>query len=509
MIVNRRREMGGIADDGYIHFADQEVVRVLIAKGVMQEGEGLTVAQASELPAGGGGAYDNWWHSNTTIKEFDEIKYFGRLKNGAHQMGGWFYHATNLESVDLTGFTRLFGYMTFEDCKNLEYFHGRNSAPNTLSLEDLTSFNTSFKGCLKLHHITSLGSITSVSGFDNCSNLETVNLPSSCIDLGSYCFKSDSKLHTINLSHVTTIRNNAFEGCSYLEYCDGPNSTQGELNLPNLAGTLGSNAFRGCVKLTSIASLGSITSIESSAFENCTNLTTINFPSTLTSVGANAFNNTTWFNNQPDGPIIINGNILYKYKGTLTGIYTIPSNITSVSPSCFNGQSSLTEVTSWPSNITTMPSNCFYDSGLTSFDLTGIVTIESNAFRNTKLTSIVIPNSVTTLGNDCFSYCSDLTSITIGTGVTALGRKIFSKCTSLETLVIPSNVKSLERDTLQDCTSLQWVRLDSTTMVSLNNASCFNNTNNCIIYVPSDLVDSYKVNSKWSSLASRIQAIST
>jgi hypothetical protein len=308
---------------------------------------------------------------------------------------------------------------------------------------------------------------------------------------------------------VTNLQDrDAFNGCSSLEYCDGPNSTQGELNLPNLTGTLGTSVFKGCAKLTSIISLGTISSIGGNAFENCTNLATINFPSTITSVGANAFNNTAWYNRQPDGEVVISS-CLYKYKGTYIGTYTIPSNITSISPSCFYGQSALTGITSWPSSQTTIPNACFQNSGLESFDLTGIVTIEGNAFRNSKLTSIVIPNSVTTLGDDCFSQCSDLTSITIGTGVTGLGRNIFSLCNSLETLVIPSNVKSLERDTLQNCTSLQWVRLESTTMVSLFNASCFNNTNNCIIYVPSDLVDTYKEDSKWSSLASRIQAITT
>lgn len=382
---------------------------------------------------------------------------------------------------------------------------------NLVNLTQTVSNNTGcFDSCLGLKYVTSLGAIPYLDAvFSNCTNLETVVLPITCIALYGNAFRNCTKLSTINLSHLTTISNNVFEGDSNLEYCDGEDSAQGVLYCPNLTGTLGNSAFKGCAKLTSVASLGSITSIGSSVFENCVNLATINIPSTVTSVGANAFNNTVWYNSQSDGPIVINGCILYKYKGTYIGTYTIPSNITSISPSCFYGQSSLTGIASWPSSQTTIPNACFQNSGLESFDLTGIVTIEGNAFRNSKLTSIVIPNSVTSLGNDCFSQCSDLASVTIGTGVTSLGRNIFSMCPSLETLVIPSNVKSLERDTLERCTSLQWVRLESTTMVSLNNASCFNNTNDCIIYVPSDLVDSYKADSIWSSLADRIQAIPT
>lgn len=283
------------ADSYYIRFADPEVVRVLIAIGVMQEGEGLTTTQANDLPAGSGGANEYLWSDNTTIKEFDEIKYFGRLKNGYHQMGQWFTNATNLESVDLTGFTFLNGYRLFEGCRNLEYFHGRNNTPNTLNLEDLTNLNATFKGCLKLHHIASLGNIASIceNVFQNCTNLETVNLPISCLVLDSGCFRSGSKLHTINLSHVTTIRNSVFNGCSLLEYCDGPNSTQGELNLQNLTGTLGDNAFKGCAKLTSITSLGSITSIGESAFKDCSSLTSVTINAiTPPTLGSNAFDNT-------------------------------------------------------------------------------------------------------------------------------------------------------------------------------------------------------------------------
>lgn len=317
--------------------------------------------------------------------------------------------------------------------------------------------------------------------------------------IGYYAFHNCTNLVIPNLSlpNLVTLEREAFRGVQITIISDLGQIT----TIPN-------NCFYGCNQLTTVSSLGQATSIGDSAFENCTSLTTINFPSTITSVGNNALKNTAWIDSQPDGAIII-GSCLYTYKGSAVGIYAIPSNITSVNSSCFYGQSSLTGITSWPSSQNTIPNACFQNSGLTSFDLTGIVTIEANAFRNSKLTSIVIPNSVTTLGGDCFSQCSDLTSVTIGTGVTALGRNIFSWCTSLETLVIPSNVKSLERDTLSYCTSLQWVQLESTTVVSLNNSSCFNNTNNCEIRVPANLVNDYKAASQWSNLESRIVAIQT
>lgn len=353
---------------------------------------------------------------------------------------------------------------------------------------------------------------TSVTGlpsnaFYQWSTITEITLPSTLTSLGTNAFAGCTSLKKINLNNVTRIGHNAFCGDSNLEQFT-LEGNQGELNLPNLTSwNSGNNQFIG-TKVTAVLSLGSVTTIPAGCFKNCTNLSSITFPQNLSAVDAEALDGTAWYDNQPDGTVIINNTILYKYKGSITGTYTVPSNITYISGSCFKDKNGLTGVV-WPNSLYIIPNACFQNSGLTSFDLTGIVTIESNAFRNSKLTSIVIPNSVTTLRDNCFYQCPDLTSITIGTGVISLGRNIFSMCSSLETLVIPSNVKSLERDTLTDCTSLQWVRLESTTMVSLNNASCFNNTNNCIIYVPSDLVDTYKGDSKWSSLASRIQAIPT
>ncbi|MFW5517387.1 MAG: leucine-rich repeat domain-containing protein [Segatella copri] len=47
------------------------------------------------------------------------------------------------------------------------------------------------------------------------------------------------------------------------------------------------------------------------------------------------------------------------------------------------------------------------------------------------MTSITIPNSVTSLGDECFYGCSGLTSITIPNSVTSLGHRCFYECSGL------------------------------------------------------------------------------
>ena len=56
-----------------------------------------------------------------------------------------------------------------------------------------------------------------------------------------------------------------------------------------------------------------------------------------------------------------------------------------------------------------------------------------------------IPNSVTSLGDDCFSGCSSLTSITIPNSDTSLGDYCFEGCSSLTSIyMIPSTPPSTE-----------------------------------------------------------------
>ena len=52
------------------------------------------------------------------------------------------------------------------------------------------------------------------------------------------------------------------------------------------------------------------------------------------------------------------------------------------------------------------------------------------------ITSIVIPNTVTTIGNNAFSDCSNLTSVTISSSVTSIGDYAFASCINLTTITI-------------------------------------------------------------------------
>ena len=92
-------------------------------------------------------------------------------------------------------------------------------------------------------------------------------------------------------------------------------------------------------------------------------------------------------------------------------------------------------------------------SRLTSVIIPDSVTsIGNNAFQEcTGLTSVTIPNSVTSIGNSAFLYCSGLTSVTIPNSVTSIGVEAFGVCNSLSSINIPDSVTSIGDNAFCEC----------------------------------------------------------
>ena len=122
------------------------------------------------------------------------------------------------------------------------------------------------------------------------------------------------------------------------------------------------------------------------------------------------------------------------------------------------------------------------------------------------ITSLVIPNTVSAIGNYAFSSCNSLVSVTIPSSVTSIGYSSFSGCGSLTSVTITSSVTSIDYKGFNGCYSLTSVTCESTTPPTIDEY-VFDNTNNCPIYVPSSSVSAYKAATNWSRYTSRIQAI--
>jgi len=151
----------------------------------------------------------------------------------------------------------------------------------------------------------------------------------------------------------------------------------------------------------------------------------------------------------------------YGPQGTDSGTINYPAN--EVPCRAFYRRNSLKSVI-LPSSVTVIGNGAFNDCvGLTSVTLPASVnSIEDRAFESCSgLRSITIPSSVNFIGDYAFSSCSGLTSITIPNSVTNIGVHAFSSCTGLTSINLSTSVTSIMDYAFYGCTRLSSVFIPS------------------------------------------------
>ena len=141
--------------------------------------------------------------------------------------------------------------------------------------------------------------------------------------------------------------------------------------------------------------------------------------------------------------------------------------------------------------VTSLGDNCFsWCSGLTSITIPSSVTsLGDNCFEACGLTLITIPSSVTSFGDKCFS-CSGLTSITIPSSVSSLGYGCFKDCTCLTSIIIPSSITSLGDKCFEKCSALETVYFKGKVPEMFSSETHIPTTTN--IKVPTEFLQDYK-----------------
>ena len=382
---------------------------------------------------------------------------------------------------------------------------------NVVIPETITQINAGLSGYKALRSVTLHEGVTAIAkyAFQDCVNLSSIKLPSQLKFIGEQAFSGCKSLYSINIPKyisVSGIGNGAFAGCynlaevyncsdyikdmeigsdsyggvakyakvirtdngssnivhegDYAMFKDGDEyillgyfGDKTSLVLPEIATSINAYAFYENQKITSVTFGSNITAIGDVAFSECYNLVEVVNKSGLNVVPGSTENGYVAYyaqkvlNSEDEKGEVFNVGdysfykqggeyILYRYNGSDKEL-TLPGLID-------GGHT--------------------YKIGREVFryrDITIVVIPESvtaigdSAFSNCQnLTSIVIPESVETIGASAFGSCSSLTSVVIPESVTAIGKFSFSNCQNLTSVVIGENVSTIGIYAFNDCSNL-------------------------------------------------------
>ena len=139
--------------------------------------------------------------------------------------------------------------------------------------------------------------------------------------------------------------------------------------------------------------------------------------------------------------------------------------------------------TEYYSGSINIPSTITPSGSSTSYTVVGI---EDNAFRSSSVTSVVIPESVTSIGLDAFSYCSRLTSVTIPGSITSIPDNCFWFCRSLTSIAIPNSVTSIGPYAFSHCSGLTSVDIPNS-VTSIGGDSFYGCTSLTSVTIPNSI----------------------
>ena len=96
----------------------------------------------------------------------------------------------------------------------------------------------------------------------------------------------------------------------------------------------------------------------------------------------------------------------------------------------------------------------------TTYNGLPVVSVEASAFlNNTAITSVVLPDSITSIGEKAFNGCESLTSVMFGKNsqLSSIGPGAFNYCYSLESITIPESVTNIGSEAFNYCCGLRSV----------------------------------------------------
>lgn len=291
---------------------------------------------------------------------------------------------------------------------------------------------------------------------------------------------------------VTTIRKNAFTGCSLnsieipssiTKICQEAfyNGSASSVKIKDLAAwcninfesyfktnplSTASHLFLNDEEIHDLVIPNGVNTITDHAFYYFSGLTSVKIPSSVTSIGYECFAYCLGIktveigdNTSQEASTVLGGRIFYMCNNIESVV--LGNNIVEIGRDAFDGCKAIRSIVI-PNSVKTMGSHVFVGcESLESVQLSeNLKSIEWASFSSCyNLKSIIIPDGVEFLGESAFGYCKNLTEVKLPSNLKKIDWCVFRDCTSLTSIDIPDNTHTIYRLAFQGCTNLKTVTL--------------------------------------------------
>lgn len=300
------------------------------------------------------------------------------------------------------------GAFSNSKCNNPKWVFGNLTIPDTV----VSIGNEAFKNTYIFGKVVIPESVTSIgnNAFENCDGLTEVVLPSGLTTLNSGMFKDCFALNKVASEHIVEFKTQAFYNCRALY----------DITIGENARTIEENVFYDCDSLHGNIDISKITTISANAFNGCDNIESFTIPDVKHNMSAysSCANVEAYYTTENNVDYLSIDGVLHSKDGTTVLVYpsmrkdptfNLSETVTTIGKRAFNGTKYL-EVVYINDKITSLEDEAFAGSSIKSIYIPdNITSLGFDTFKDcSQLEWVVFGKGVQLVGTGTFTGASKL-----------------------------------------------------------------------------------------------------